>query len=265
MGARTSTFESARSDVRMGAREQVDKQRAFYDTRAHQHLQARDGDYYAWKLAARLARSGSMGQRDRVLEVGAGFGRFTFPLLEHCGSLCALDLSQRALDELAKQRDDRGIDETRCSTLCLDVSREPHDEWVGSFDLVVGFFLLHHLPDPGASVGLLSRFLRPGGRMVFLEPNRRNPLFWIQVAACPDMTWAEEKGMFQLSARQVLKSYRAAGLERVSVERFGFFPPQVLSRIPASRGVEARLEASRILEPILPFLLLSGHAGGTAA
>ena len=36
--------------------EHVEQQRAFYDERAHDHLQVQHGDLYAEKLAAELAR-----------------------------------------------------------------------------------------------------------------------------------------------------------------------------------------------------------------
>jgi hypothetical protein len=95
--------------------------------------------------------------------------------------------------------------------------------------------------------------------MAFVEPNRRNPLFLAQVACCADMSWAEEKGMFRLSARRVESAFDAAGLEPAPTRRFGFFPPQVVNRFAAARRLEARLEAARLLRPVLPFLLLGAR------
>jgi len=92
------------SDVEHGER-----QRRFYETREHEHLQARGGDFYARKLAGALAGALGMGPHHRVLELGAGFGRFTFPLLEHCGSLTAVDLAARVADSLSATRDARRI------------------------------------------------------------------------------------------------------------------------------------------------------------
>jgi len=95
--------------------------------------------------------------------------------------------------------------------------------------------------------------------MAFLEPNRRNPLFLLQVAACADMTWREEKGMFRLSAKSVRSSFEHAGLRPLDTQRFGFFPPQLLNRSSRWGALEAGLEKVRVLEPILPFLFLGAE------
>lgn len=235
----------------------TDRQREFYRAREHDHLQVRDDDLYAKKLASELAAHAGIEPHHRVLEIGAGFGRFTFRLLEHCGSVVALDLSERVLEDLKSARDARGIPEERCRTLCADVTNLPDD--TGPFDFVVGFFILHHLPDVPRAIASLSRLVASGGRAVFLEPNRRNPLFLAQVMFCEDMTWHEEKGMFQLSARKVETAFRDAGLRDRETRRFGFFPPQIFNRFPVARAAERRIEASGVLRPALPFLLLSAE------
>jgi SAM-dependent methyltransferase len=237
----------------------TDAQRRFYERGAHEHLQPRDGDWYAARLAGALAAGAGLRPEDRVLEVGAGFGRFTFALLERCAEVVALDLSQRALATLEAARDARGIAPRRCVTRCADVSTldpGPGDE---RFARIAGFFILHHLPDPADAIRRLAGLLAPGGVMAFVEPNRRNPLFLAQVACCADMSWAEEKGMFRLSARRVESAFDAAGLEPAPTRRFGFFPPQVVNRFAAARRLEARLEAARLLRPVLPFLLLGAR------
>ena len=151
--------------------EHVDRQRTFYDTREHQHLQAREDDRYAHKLAAELARDVGMGPEHRVLEIGAGFGRFTFHLLDYCGSVLALDLSPVALEKLEFERDRLGIEQQMSDGLSR--SRRGGPDGPGErFDFIVGFFLLHHLPNFAGSIRNLAPLLSPGGRIAFLEPNR---------------------------------------------------------------------------------------------
>lgn len=238
--------------------EHVEQQRAFYDERAHDHLQAQQGDFYAEKLAAELARRSGLGSQHRVLEVGAGFGRFTFPLLPRCGSLVALDLSSRALSELERTRDARGIDEARCRTLCAEISSVEATD--AGFDFIVGFFILHHLPDVTKALEKLAELLAPGGKMAFLEPNRRNPLFVAQVVACPDMTWREEKGMFLMSPASVRRGLLQGGLLPLETEQLGFFPPQIYNRSAYARRLESRLEQARWLRPLLPFRLFRAES-----
>lgn len=244
----------------MNNEDHVARQQEFYDTRAHDHLQPQGDDRYAAKLAARLAASVGLSSESHVLEVGAGFGRFTFPLLEHCGTLVAADLSPAALAQLDAVREQRGIDSNQCRTLQGDLDTLTVEESGGPFDAVVGFFLLHHLHDSARSIAHLARLLRPGGRMGFIEPNRRNPSFLLQVACCPDMTWAEERGMFTLSRAKIDAAYHAAGLRPLENDSFGFFPPQVLNRFDWAGSLEDKIEAARVFEPVLPFLLLCAES-----
>jgi SAM-dependent methyltransferase len=240
----------------------VARQRRFYDERDHGHLQAQDDDYYVRKSAARVADSLGLQGHERVLEVGAGFGRFTFSLLERCASVVALDLSDRALASLARGRDERGIVETRCTTVCANVDEFSIETLAppGGFDAIVGFFFLHHLPDFRATILRLAPHLAHGARMSFLEPNRINPLFTLQVATCKDMNWSEEKGLFGISQSKVEGSFRDAGLEQIQSQRYGFFPPPLLHRSEWLRQLESRLEATRVLRPLLPLLMVSAEA-----
>jgi hypothetical protein len=58
----------------------------------------------------------------------------------------------------------------------------------------------------------------------------------------------------------VERAFRRAGLAAEPVRRFGFFPPQILGASALARRLEARLERVRLLESLLPFLLLRARA-----
>ncbi len=240
----------------------LDQQRSFYEERVHDHLRPRTNDPYSAKLVARMVKALGIGPHHRVIEVGASFGRFTIPLLEHCGSIEAIDLSARALSELAMTRDELGIDENRCRTHVADARELRLSDVGGAADFVVGFFILHHLEDLPGTMAALARLVRPGGGVAFLEPNRRNPLFLAQVMACHDMSWRDEMGMFTLSERGVRRAYAEAGLSLDSVIRFGFFPPQLVNRYAWARRLEDAIERVRLFQPVLPFLLMTAAAPG---
>ena len=48
-----------------------------------------------------------------------------------------------------------------------------------SFDLIVCLWVLEHLKEPATVLGEVRRVLRPGGHFVFLTPNLRNPLLFL--------------------------------------------------------------------------------------
>src|SRR5947209_13421234 len=105
----------------------------------------------------------------RALEIGAGTGYFTLNLLRAgvIADAVATDISQGMLDELSASAQRLGVDvETRrCEAAAL-----PFED--GSFDLVFGHAVLHHLPDLDAAFAEFRRVLRPGGAVVFCgEPS----------------------------------------------------------------------------------------------
>ena len=179
------------------------RQREFYETRAHPALRPRGDDAYVDNLVARMCAVAGIQAHHRVLEVGAGFGRFTFALAERCAQVTALDLSRQATEALARERDARGIDPARVDAVNADVDRLADASLDTPFDAVVGFFVLHHLEDVGASLDRLTPWVRRDGVVAFLEPNRWNPLYLFQVACCPDMAWREERGVWRLAASAV--------------------------------------------------------------
>ena len=242
----------------------LDQQRRFYESRPHGHLRPQEDDRYSQKLVAELVRAAGIQPHHRVCEIGASFGRFTIPLLAHCRSIVAVDISERALADLDAARDAAGIEASRCTLHAGDAAELTPDAIGGPVDFVVGFFILHHLEDVPTAIRAAAGLVVPGGGAAFLEPNRRNPLFLAQVLACEDMRWSEEKGMFTLSARGVEEALGAAGLEVSPTIRFGFFPPQLVNRFAWARRLEAGIERSGLLTPVLPFLLMTARAPGAS-
>jgi len=239
------------------------QQRDFYGTHDHTQLRPLRNSYYAHKIVTRLASELGMRREHRVLEIGAGFGRFTLPLLGFCSSVVAVDVSQMGLDSLARRRDARGIPVERCQLHRADANELSREDFLERFDFILGFFFLHRLSDFTRTIARLSPLLGPQGRMAFLEPNPLSPLSVPQVAFCQDLTWREERGIFGLSRRDVETAFRGASLLPQRTKRFGFFPPQVLNRFPSARRVESRLENVRALNRLLPLLLLHARVRDT--
>jgi ubiquinone/menaquinone biosynthesis C-methylase UbiE len=106
----------------------------------------------------------------RSLEIGSGTGYFTLNMMQAGvirDATCS-DISQGMLDTLAGNARRLGLDVT---TQVADAEALPFAD--GSFDLVLGHAVLHHLPDLGQAFSEFFRVLAPGGTVVFAgEPSR---------------------------------------------------------------------------------------------
>jgi SAM-dependent methyltransferase len=105
----------------------------------------------------------------RGLEVGAGTGYFSLNLLRAgvLGEAVATDISPGMLHALSASAAELDL---AVETVACEAASLPFDD--GSFDLVFGHAVLHHLPDLGAAFREFLRVLRPGGAVAFCgEPS----------------------------------------------------------------------------------------------
>ena len=119
------------------------------------------------------------GPYERSLEIGAGTGYFALNLTL-AGAIeeaVATDISPGMLRTLSASAAELGLD---VETACCEAASLPFPD--GSFDLVFGHAVLHHLPDLEAAFREFGRVLRPGGEIAFCgEPS----LYGDRLAALP--------------------------------------------------------------------------------
>lgn len=110
----------------------------------------------------------------RVVEIGAGTGRFTLPALARNFHIIATDVNASMLERLSSKVAKIGWSE-RCSVQTEDIFNLSFDD--ASVDYI---FCLHVIPrfatleDQRAAIRELSRVLKPGGHLLFNYNNRRS-------------------------------------------------------------------------------------------
>jgi ubiquinone/menaquinone biosynthesis C-methylase UbiE len=119
------------------------------------------------KMLSPLVRPGMT-----VLEPGCGMGFFTLPLARLVGTggrIVCVDLQPKMIDALKRRARKAGLSDRIEAAVC-----EPDDLglscWEGRIDLALAIHMVHELPDVPGFLGQLHRALRPGGRLLILEP-----------------------------------------------------------------------------------------------
>lgn len=182
---------------------------------------------------------GGLAPGRRALEVGCGTGVFLERVARSGVTLHGLDLSEDLLERARVRVRD-------LPNVTLDRGNAEATPYPAAhFDAVYGSSVLHHL-NLDAALAEAHRVLRPGGHVVFAEPNILNPQVLLMFRFGPLKEHfgvsPDEMAFSRFHARRALER---AGFASVAVEPFDFLHPG----IPAG-WVERGVTASRALERI---------------
>lgn len=203
--------------------------------------------YYVNRHVDQFISYSGISREQDILEVGCGMGKFTFPLLKRGFNITGLDLSPYLLQKLLQHNDNRYPVDLIASDI-LDIPPE-YDE---QFDHVIGFFTLHHFLNLETYVKAMSRVLKPGGSIMFIEPNAYNPLYYIQIAVTPRMSWKGDKGVALMHRKNFKRASEYAGMELSELKKYGYFPPFAVNT-KVGKYTEDVIEKFRLLKPVAAF------------
>jgi len=96
----------------------------------------------------------------RVLDLGCGAGDLLAVLRKGGHSGIGMDISHSAL---------RAAAELKVPGVCGSYRQAPYAD--SSFDVVMMFHVLEHIPDPDVAIATASKLLRPSGRLLIQVPN----------------------------------------------------------------------------------------------
>ncbi len=164
------------------------------------------------RVAARLAPSGS-----RVLEYGSGEG-FLSKRLARAYRTSAYDLSPYARSATARNSP---------ATLVLDRLDEIPD---ATFDLICSLHVLEHVPVPAESLRDFARWLRPGGRLMYVVPNPEG--FGHRIKGDQWFAYRDDTHCSLLSYAEWIGQTREAGFAIEKVAADGLWDPPYVPRVP---------------------------------
>jgi ubiquinone/menaquinone biosynthesis C-methylase UbiE len=107
-----------------------------------------------------------------VLEPGPGMGFFTLPMARMAGpdgKIVVVDIQERMLAKLRRRAAKAGLAERIDARLISGESMGVGD-MAGLVDLATAIHVVHELPDQGAFFNEVFDVLKPGGRLLIIEP-----------------------------------------------------------------------------------------------
>ncbi len=140
-------------------------------------------------------------QGKTILDYGCGRGEKAMEYLRKgAKKVSAIDISEVYVDDLRQQAAAADIPAERCDFRAMDAHQLDFPDQ--SFDLVVGYGILHHL-DPQIAFKEIHRVLKPQGRVLLQEPLADNPLLKIFRKKTPDARTEDEAPFTAAQVRQL--------------------------------------------------------------
>ncbi len=227
-------------------------QRAYYQARRPSTMLP-VANPYAKRHFDEAAQAVNLSPADRVLELGAGMGRFS---IQYASLGCPLTVLELSPDLAGVCRE--ALSSHTPAEVRVGDALKPAPDLHGRFDVVAGFFFLHHLPDLKACLQAARDCLKPGGRFVFVEPNPFNPLYYLQITFTPTMSWRSEKGIFNMRHKVIVELASQSGFTDINSTCYGALPRGLYNRM-AGHGLERSPET---ITPrgMRPFVIFTGIA-----
>lgn len=130
------------------------------------------GDYFGNLFYLRQDMIKQLGHGKRILDIGCGSGAYLIPLLEEDFDIVGLDFSQKLLNELKQEWDQRGRDPVRLCLICADARDIPATD--GSFDMVFSISTLYTVSEVERTLKDVWRVLKKDGLAILELGNLRS-------------------------------------------------------------------------------------------
>lgn len=202
-------------------------------------------------MTERLLRGAGIGPGMRVLDVGSGAGDVALlaaELVGPAGSVTGVDRDARSVALAGHRAAGRGLTWARfCHAKAEEFCAE------GSFDAVVGRYVLVHQADPAAFLRAAARHARPGGVIAFHELDFTQP----GLASSPEVPEWEQAIAWQKRAIAAAARHAGAGSRLLCLFADAGLPqPRVYGEFMTGGGPDSPLyryaaEAVRTLLPVL--------------
>lgn len=212
------------------------------------------GAVRAKRRAKLIIEAGNITSDSKTLEIGCGTGLFTEIVSKTGAAITACELADPLIAIAAKKSYSSDV-----QFLNQDIS-SIGPEYDNRYDVVWGSSVLHHL-DLNVFLPKLFNLIKPGGYLVFAEPNMFNPQIWLErnvdYIRKKTGTSPDETAFYRWSLKKILI---CKGFTNVSIKPHEFLHPATpKSMIPFMQLLNSVAEKLWVVREIAGSLLIQAQ------
>jgi SAM-dependent methyltransferase len=192
----------------------------------------------------------------RILEVGAGTGRYTIHLLDKGAYITATEISKESLNNIEQQ----AIKINKHDRLSLVHDSLETPIMRESFDLVFCVNLLHHVEDMDNVFKNMCEAAKKDAIIAIIEPNPLNLLFYIDFFR--KKNWSVEKGILKCTKNNLFNLFKKNKLEDIKLERYIIIPNFILNKFPFLKIIDQIMLQVPIIKEFYMFHMIYAKKRG---
>lgn len=159
-----------------------------------------------------------------ILDFGCGRGRISLYFLQNGYNVHSVDISSYALKFL------QGKYKKNKTKTWGKLTTSEQVPTKANFDAIVGADVLHHVPIE-ATFRLFKKALKPGGKIVFSEPNAYH-LPWYLHFYMNNIPFDIEKGILDCTVQNFQSLLKKTGFKQINISGHGIVPTKFLNFSP---------------------------------
>lgn len=167
-----------------------------------------------------------------LLDIGCAQGRSAFKFMDLPIDILGFDLSKASVRQAIERTQSQTLS-AKASFFCADAASLPFKP--NSFDAILVYGVLHHLPDPESSCRQIAEILKTGGLYFGSENNQTvfRSLFDLLMKLKP--LWYEEAGAEPLISSRQLSNWFERRME-IKTDTHVFIPPHLVNMLGPKFG-----------------------------
>jgi len=197
--------------------ERIKSEKKFHDDRFTIETRETAHKYYSIERNSRetfLKKILEYSKNKNVLELGCGKGSYSLKIAQNDGRVTGIDISEVAIKFSEEQSRNNNVSEV---TTFLVMNAENLDFQYGSFDLVIGSSIVHHL-ELQTFMNELVQVLNNKGSAIFIEPLGHNLFINLYRNFTPNLRTKDEHPLLLKDLK-----YISSFFNKVEINYFHFF------------------------------------------